>query len=442
MTVLALFLILVLSFADSSFSSAFFMLIIYCTGIGLTCTIPSEYRVYGKRIFHITFIIYVLLAFIVSRSFSVYDHFIVSDSSRYIESYINRHTFFYNKEDFIHCYFYFSDTNLLYNAYLNIVSMFANNELGGMTIFDMTLCQTIWGILSAIVLFRICLRHLKIEKAYKYTLSFTLCSLFLFYSTVIIRDISICFLYLIAFNVVDQKFKLSGVLKILIVIILAWGVRLYSGIFAGAFLAYYIYVKVHNTRQKYIVTFLFGLVLVLVASFIMTSSLVEQTTTELNEYEELSAERSAGGMLSKLQSLPSGISHFAIVLFSMIRPLPPLGIYEKVSSFSNFMMSTMNLVAGFFWFVVFYSLLYLLFVKKYLAKIPFEKVALLVVCLVFMLANASHPDLRRMLPVFPILFVQYVDICKVENETIFGSSISKILMTLYIVLAIALLPLT
>ena len=45
-------------------------------------------------------------------------------------------------------------------------------------------------------------------------------------------------------------------------------------------------------------------------------------------------------------------------------------------------------------------------------------------------------------PVFPILFVLFVDICKEENETIFGSRISKRLMMLYIVLAIILLPLT
>ena len=118
---------------------------------------------------------------------------------------------FFNGEDLYKCYFEFSDSNLLYNAYLNVMAVFANTKLDGMTVFGMTLLQTVWGILSSIVLFRILTRHIEVDKAFRYTLIFSLCSLFLFYSTVIIRDIIICFLYLCAFDIVDRKFSLLGV---------------------------------------------------------------------------------------------------------------------------------------------------------------------------------------------------------------------------------------
>lgn len=438
MFVAVLILISIFSVLDGAFSSVI-LLTSFVLGNILNATLPKEYQQKGRCLYSIVFMIYVLLAYIVSVSFSTSEHFLVSDSSRYIESFISRLNFYYVREDFINCYTQFSDSNLLYNAYFNIMAMFANTKLDGMTVFGMTLLQTVWGILSSIVLFRILTRHIEVDKAFRYTLIFSLCSLFLFYSTVIIRDIVICFLYLCAFDIVDRKFSLLGVLKLLILIILTWGIRLYSGVFMVAFLAYYVYVRFRNSQLKSVATILFAAVIIAAGVGLMASSLMEQTSAELQGYEELSAERSAGGIVSKLQTLPPGISHLAIVLFTMIRPLPPLGIYIGVETFSHFTMSTMFLIAGFFWFVVFYSLCYKLFVQKYIFKISFETVVLLIVCLVFLLANASHPDIRRMLPVFPVLFVQYAILCEHENEKLFGWKIPKLLMTIYVALAIGLL---
>lgn len=439
MVVVAFVLIILLSVIDNSFSSALFLMMTYFVGIGLTFSLPNRSRSRGRKVFDIVFFIYIIVAFIVSQSFSISDHFMVSDSSRYIESYINRISFYYVKQDFINCYLHFSDSNILYNAYLNAMAMFVNTHLDGMTIYGMTLLQTLWGILSSIILYRILSRHFKEEKASYYTLVFALCSLFLFYSTIIIRDIIICFLYLCIFDVVDQKFSLTGLVKLIIFMILAWGVRLYSGLFLITFIAYYLYIRFRTSRLKYIAIILFVVGMVLVVRVLFTSFLMEQTTAELQGYEELSAERSAGGIVSKLQTLPSGFSHFAIVLFTMIRPMPPFGIYWGVQTFSHIVMSSMFLIAGFFWFVVFYSLCYQLFLKKYFFKIPFEQVALLLICLMFMLANAFHPDIRRMLPVFPILFVQFTKICETEKVKLFRSRISKYLMIFYVVMAFGML---
>lgn len=438
---ISLFVIVLIALLDGSASSLVLGVGMY--GIGTIYTLIStggnckmRFQLYNK-----IFLMYFILAYIVSLSFNAIDFFIVSDSSRYIDSYMYRTSFSFGIDDFINCYIKSADNNYVYNAYLNVMAMFANSCLGGMTVFGMTLCQTIWGVLSSLVLFRILVRHVDVNKALKYTIAFACCSLFLFYSTVIIRDIIICFLYLCAFDVIDKKFSVVGLLELVIIIALTWGIRLYSGVFLASFIAYYFYVRCRTSRLRYISTFFFIVVLLYAALAIFESSIMEQTVNELNEYEELSAERSAGGILSKLQLLPPGISHSLIVLYSMVRPLPPLGIYIGVDSFSNFIMATMCLMAGLFWFVVFYSLFYLLFIRKYISKISFERILLLIICIVFMMANASHPDLRRMLPVYPILFVLYVDICKVENETIFSSIISKRLITLYIVLAIGLLPL-
>lgn len=439
MKIVNLLLVLVVSVIDDSVSSFFFLCMIYLLGIVFSLIIPKEYKKDEIKLFDVIYLVYIISALIVSFSFSTTDYYLVSDSSRYIETYMQGTQMFFDSEDLSKCYLEFSDSNLLYNAYLNAMAIFTNTKLGGMTVLGMTLLQTIWGILSSIVLFRILARHIEVKKAFRYTLIFALCSLFLFYSTVIIRDIVICFFYLCAFDIVDRKFSLLGVIKLLILIILTWGVRLYSGVFLITFLAYYIYARFRNSHFKAVATLLFAFLIVAAGAALMASSLMEQTTAELQGYEELSAERSAGGMVSKLQSLPLGISHLAIVLFAMIRPLPPFAIYAGAETFSHFIMSSMFLVAGFFWFVIFYSLCYKLFVKKYIIKISYETVVLLIVCLVFLMANASHPDVRRMLPVYPVLFVLYSILCEHEGKRLFGGRIPKMLMTVYVVLAIGLL---
>ena len=437
MLLLVIFILILLAALDNSFSSLIISSGMYILGAIAVLICQSENRKKSFKLYNIVFSVYLPLTFLVSCSFSITDYFFVYDPSRYLDFFLNSTYQFWLKGDIARCYFEFADNNALHNAYLNAAAVFTNNKLGGITVYGLTLFQTIWGVLSSIVLFRILARRFDENKAFNLALFYALCSLFLFYSTVIIRDIIICFMYLLAFDIVDQKFSLCGVIKLLLIILIVWGIRLYSGLFLFSFLGYYFYVKLRNTVYRNFATLFFALALVASSGYILASDIVGQTITEMSEYAELASENSAGGVVSKLQSLPPGISHFAIVLFTMIKPLPPLGIYTGVETFSHFTISTLVLVAGFFWFVIFYSLCYQLFIKKYIFKIPFERIVLLLICLVFMLANASHPDIRRMLPVFPILFVQFAEICQAENTALLGNKISKRLVIFYIIMAFA-----
>ncbi len=430
-----LLFIILFAYIDGSYSSLIISGSFYCIG-AITLFALQRNNKTAFKLYNVVFIVYSLLALVVSYSFTIQDFFHISDPSRYLDFFINSTNVFWDKERIVACYLEFTDSNALHNAYLNNIAVYANNSLGGITVYGLTLCHTIWGALSSVVLYRILARRLDKKKAYSLTLVFAFCSLFMFYSTVIIRDIIICFFFLVAFDIVDQKFSLSGVIKLLLIVFIVWGVRLYSGLFSIVFLCYYFYKRMYNSTFRPIATFVFAIILIIASGSILASDIATQTMTEMQEYAELTAERSAGGMVSKFQSLPPGISHLAIVFFMMIRPLPPFSVYLGVETFSHFLMSTMLLVAGFFWFLLFYSLCYQLFVKKHIFKIPFDKIVLLVVGLVFMLANASHPDIRRMLPVFPILYVQYAEICKAENKSIFGFEISKNLMIFYIIIAI------
>lgn len=435
---IAFLVVLLLAVVDGA-GSAVMLIFTLLIGMLICMTLPQKQRSSGLNLLAVIFSIYVSVAYIVSLSFSRSESFYVSDSMRYIESYIRRTTFFYSQQDFYDCYFHFSDTNLLFNAYLNEMAIIMNKYLGGMTVFGMTLCLTMFGVFSSIIMYRIFLRHFEEKYAFRSVLLFSLCSPFFLYSTVIIRDIVICFLYLVAFDIIDRKFSVKGLLALFVVMLLAWGVRLYSGIFVGVFIWYYIYVNIRTTSFKVLGTVFSVLIGIIAIVAVLGSALLEQTTEELMKYEEMSMERSEGGFVSRLMSLPPGISNICIVLFTMIRPLPPFSVYEGVASFSNFTISSLALLSGFFWFVSFYTFVLLIIFNRQLKKMSFEKILLLGISLLFLLVNAAHPDVRRMLPVFPVLYLLLTYGLKDPVNAKAGVTYKKVLVTCYVVAAFALL---
>lgn len=358
---------------------------------------------------------------------------------RYISDYIGRKSFYYSADDFYKCYFEFSDANVLYNAYLNEMSLLMNMHFGGMTIYGLTLCQTFFGVLSSVVMYRIFLRHFDDKFAFHQVLLFSLLSPFLLYSVVIVRDIILCFLFLIAFDIIDRKFSTWGLINLIIIMLLAWGVRLYSGLFISVFIWYYVQLYLRNSSLKSFGTFLSVIIGVIALVAVVSSSLMEQTTDELTIYKELSEERSADGVLSKLLDLPPGLSQLSIVFYSMIRPLPPLGVYADVESFSNFTTATLALVSGFFWFVVFYSFAALFIFNSQLRRLKYEQILLLGICFLFLLGNAAHPDVRRMTPVFPTLYMLFSLGTIEPHNSKSIQSCKQILVSIYVVMAFALL---
>lgn len=439
-SLLIAFIIAVLfTILDGSGSAAVMLglILLICT---LFCfSLPKRNRNSSLHLLTIVFSLYVSIAFIVSLSFNENQYFYVSDSMRYIADYMGRTSFQYDFHELKDYYLNFYDSNLLFNAYLNEMALIMNKHFGGMTVYGMTLCLTLFGILSSIILYKIFLRHFDEKYAFRNVLIFSLCSPFFLYSTVIIRDIVICFLYLVAFDIIDRKFSVVRFILLIVVMLLTWGVRLYSGIFIGVFVWYYIYTSIRRTPYKTFGTVTSVLIGIVAIAAVLGSALFEQTTEELIGYEELSMERSEGGVVSRLMSLPPGISNLCIVFFTMIRPLPPFSVFEGVTSFSNFTISSLALLSGFFWFVSFYTFVLLAIFNHQLKKMSFEKILLLGICLLFLLVNAAHPDVRRMLPVFPVLYLLFSYGLKDPVNAKAGTTYKKVLVTCYVVAAFALL---
>ena len=407
--IVALLLILVISLLDGSWASAFagvFILLISLLQSQRACV---KDKTKSLLLAETVFIVYFTMAFIISLAFEGGNKFYVSDPLRYINAYLDRASFYYDLQYFVDCYFRFSDTNALYNGYLLAVSVFANNVLGGATVFYLTLAQTFFGLLSINVLFRILSIYLPSREAFKQTIVFAFCSLFLLYSSLIIRDIVITYFYLLAIEIVLKKYRTVNIVWLFVLLFITWGVRLYSGLFMVSFIALYFYLRVLNTRIRAIALPLFIAVAIAAGAVLLESVIYEQSVAEIDQYTEMTqtAEEASGGLISALYRLPPGISHVAIMFYSQMAPFPPVGPLLRVNSLPSLVIALDVFIFEVFWLFVFYILLWSFISLKTYKKLETNELFLFGLAIVFILANTAHPDIRRMMPVYPITYLLY-----------------------------------
>ncbi|MCQ2258764.1 MAG: hypothetical protein MJZ41_12355 [Bacteroidaceae bacterium] len=414
-----LLIAVLLSVFDASLSTFVGLLIIIVLGNISVLLCGKDNRNNASRLFLGIFSIYSVIAYIYSLSFGPSEWYLVSDSMRYIESYAPRTILMFDKTDFYKCYFEFADSNALYNASLNLWAMLGNT-IDDATVYFMTLFQTLFGCLSGIVLYRILSKNLEDLDAVKHAFIFMTCSHFLFYSGVIIRDIVIVYFYLRAFEIILNKFSTTKLLEMIAMMVIVWGVRLYSGLYYGGLVAFYIFINTYKTRLKFVTIPLFAIAMIFVLCSLLGSAISEQTMDELSGYVDMTmeSEASKGGLILTLYKLPAGLSQIAIMLYAQMAPFPSYVVMKDVANFSNLVMSLTVMVYELFWFLTFYGFVLTIFSKKGLRFLSFDEKMLLLVAIAFILVNTAHPDIRRMMPVYPIIYYLSIKVKQLMNDSL------------------------
>ncbi|KUK56776.1 MAG: NADH dehydrogenase subunit 2, partial [Bacteroidetes bacterium 38_7] len=141
---------------------------------------------------------------------------------------------------------------------------------------------------------------------------------------------------------------------------------------------------------------------------------IEQSLEEISYYQEFSNERVnvSGGLSKYLINLPIGIKQIVLTLYSQFHPFPPFSPLLSASTFSQFYMSILVFIYSVWWAFIFFPLLIYLFFKGALKKIKLEFRLLFIIALIFIMVNTAHIDVRRMMPVYPILYLIYLIIKK------------------------------
>lgn len=410
--VLSLLAILVTSIYDNSLASFCGGILILCLGLLFCLSIRKKYRSGALRTLFVVTPVYVILGYFFSLSFDQERFFGVSDSMRYLQYYQGSTTYFKGIEYLYETYWGFTDNNGLYNSYVQFWAAIGNLHLGGATVFYMTLAQTLFGILCSIVLYNITTR-INSDTAAKNAILFSCCSIFLFYSSVIVRDITVAFFFLLALDLFNKEFSFLRLVLLVCFGFIVWGIRLYSGLFYFIFPLTYLYLQITRNVSKQltiIVLFVLGL---LVMPIVATTSIGEQTQAEIEIREEFAQSRNENGLFNKLSHLPPGVKQVSLTLFSQIAPFPPFGLLQKAGDFSQAIMGGVSFVYEIFWFFIFFTVAYLCIINGSFKLLLREDVVILIIALLYIIVNTAHTDIRRMMPVYPIIYVAYLKLLQI-----------------------------
>lgn len=400
--------IIICAIVDGSLAAFIAGMIIVIAGIMLCMTVNAEYRDGAFKTLFAVIPFYVISAFVFSLSFGQDKFFAVSDSMRYLQYYQNSRSYFRGSDYLVDTYINYTDNNGLYNSYIQCWAAIGNLNLDGSSVYYMTMAQTLWGVLCSVILYRIIAR-LRLKKSVKYAVSFSCCSLYLFYSSVIIRDITVSLFFLYALDYLTQDFKFRRLIYLIVFGFVVWGVRLYSGLFYFIFPLCYVVLWLTKNSSKRVTIVSLILLGTSVLPIVAVTSIGEQTQAEMEGYEEFTMGRNENGLFNKLANLPPGIKQVALTLFSQIAPFPPHGLLFKSGNFSQAYMGVDHIVYECFWFFVFFTFAYLCIVNNRYKLLHREEIILLIIALLYIVVNTAHPDIRRMMPVYPIIYLLYLN---------------------------------
>ena len=432
--ILPIICIFIFSVFDGSFSSFVYNSVILILGFIYTRRVEKPWRSDAIRILSIVFPLYIGVAFVWSLSFTNGEHFYVIDPVKYISEYIHSRSFDYNEERIYSFFINREGKDIVYVETLRVVSGLSNRFLGGMTVYCMTLIQTLFGVLSSITLYQILCKYYK-KDAYKYTLTFSCCSLFLMYSCLIIRDIIIAYFFLEAIRIILGQFKLSNVFVLILLAFLAAGIRMMSGAFLGLFTMLYVYLATRRSKYGTFLTGIFVIIAIILFSVVISSVFYEDSIAEIEERQEHNMEREAvtGGLYNFFFQLPVGIRQITIMLFSQIAPFPPYGTLTRSENLVHFLMGLDVIIYELFWYMVSYTLMLSLLIKKVYRYFTRSENYLLLLSFIFILALTAHPDIRRMMPVYPIIYILYLKSKHILQER-WITNVQKNMLMIYAIL--------
>ena len=269
------------------------------------------------------------------------------------------------------------------------------------------------------------------HSSYKYTLTFALLSPFLVYSTVILRDIIIAFLYLLVFDIVLREFKISRIVPILLIIILVTGCRLYSGLFLitsrnilriilRTFLLYYIYKGISHTKYANILIVVGAIVLFgIVSQYVLGSDIMNQSKEEIEGYVEYDADRSTG-FSAKLAGLPTGAKELALSIYSQVHPFPFYDLMKLAYNVPTFILAIVKSISVLWWYFIFYGLCYALIIKNKLRAYNILDYMIFVIIAIYIVLNSTQIDVRRIMAVYPLIYLY-----NIRSFDTLGSSIER-----------------
>ena len=409
---LIVIIIVIACFVSESLSVFAFSVIIYMLGLLMCGTIERKDRFNGYKVLNIVFSVITL--------FAVFHYLDVSvDWHDFAQEENDEYKFWMLSEKYAHfpsikqvcidsftTYYTLRDTRG-YVCFIGIIANLAERYFDGNNILLQLMGSVLFGAFISVILYRIFLLYFNSQKSFKYALLYSLCSAVAYYSFKYYRDIHIAFFYILSIYVVLNKMSIKGIVILLCNIIIVWQLRREHGVFLIVFLTYYIF---NSIKKNPLVTILFFVILAIVF-FVYFANVFDSIKESMEGYEVRSyladglKENSFGAVIYRF---PSPVKEVFLVINSQIQPFPSWHLLEDSKNIYSAIVSLIEIVRGVFWFVIVCSIFVWLFAYKAMKKVPLNFKYLMFIVLVFLFANTSNMTERRLICVYPIIFLLYV----------------------------------
>ena len=293
-----------------------------------------------------------------------------------------------------------------------------------------------WASIIPGVVYLLCNRVVDKISSYKSAVIYGLFSFTFIYSASLLRDIYIAVIFCIALYLITSEKPDTKKYFILIILgLITYYLRLENGVFFLAFLGVWIYRSGSNNK------FLLGTVaLVSIAGIVLIlggiEGIYERIINIIIRYNERAyqiADQDSLGI--QLRNLPIPLNYVALFGFGQISPFPFWAELRQGISWYKVLLYLPEMVAVLFWFSVWVRIIrnYKM-AKSFLKKYKYLSVT---VVLYILLISIAEPGTRRLMAVYPFIFMVYIHISKkvfTLKEVVYNSAIYAFLLVVYFIL--------
>lgn len=323
-----------------------------------------------------------------------------------------------------------------YFGYL-IPFAYLSQHLGAILYVSMQFSTLLIASLSGSLIYNLLrINNISKKKSFKYSLVICLFSVLFFYSTQLLRDIFLMFLYLLGiYFLFNTIFSWVNLLKILIVIIASFTLRVESGIFLLILIPIYFILTIQSSKKRNIAIISSIIILLIGLTFILIN--FGQIFSVLNDNSEIYLESDKGtGIIGILQNIPIFGAILAI-LYNAIQPFPFWSKYQIHGSFDrpevyNIMTFPLSFASFFNWIVIFFILTFIFHNKIRKKVIPFVSKPLLYqlyLGILFLYIQSSVIDQRRLMAYYVVFYIFFyiiwVNISKNDKRRLFMCALSS-----------------
>lgn len=322
------------------------------------------------------------------------------------------------------------------------IAYLANTYFDGNSVFLQIIFTSFTGILTIVFVSRTLYYYQEdLVKLKKNALIFAFLSPLFFYSSFILRDVHICLMYAISLYLIHQKFKLLNIIYLIILFFIVKEFRLENALFLLSFIVFYVFTNRNsNSLIKKIYPFIFitGIAATILAiNFLLKD--INNSVQSFEMYENYTESKLNDGFGAVLYKLPFGIKQLALIINSQLTPLPPWSFINFRHNIFIMLSGLVMTIVTIFWSILFISSVFSLVIKKAFKNYEFKFIFLLLLFFLFLLLNTSNINVRRLMPMYPILFFLFVSLKQTKHfKQIFSQSsvIYLSLVSLYIFLKV------